>query len=204
MQKEIEIKFNKIDKESVRKKLKEVGAELIASEKLMRRHTFDLPDCVLKDLPENEYRWLRVRDEGDKITMTLKHLVDNDSADNVDEVEIIVSDFDEACLLARELGMYQKNYQESKRESWQYKDIEICIDTWPGLEPFVELEGPSEQSLYDLAIKLGFNPDDRITGSVDYVYLKELNVPLTHMNKVGNLTFENADAIRRLGRKEDE
>ena len=68
MQIELEAKFLDINPEDLREKLKENGAKLIHPERLMRRKTFDYPDKRLKKIGG----WIRVRDEGDKITFSRK------------------------------------------------------------------------------------------------------------------------------------
>lgn len=73
METELEAKFLDIDKKSLRKRLKEVGAQLVYPERLMKCNVFDYPDERL----EKEGAWVRVGDEGDqKITLSYKRLVD--------------------------------------------------------------------------------------------------------------------------------
>jgi adenylate cyclase class 2 len=192
MNKELEAKFFIQDKDSFRSKLKDLGAKLIKSEFLMRRKTFDSDKL---DLQENEYKWLRVRDEGDKITMNIKHLWDENRIDNVDELEIEVSDFDEASKMIVEMGWTETNYQENYREKWEYMNSEITIDTWPGLEPYTEIEGPSEEEVRQIASELGFKWEDAIFGTVEYAYIRQLNTPLNFLREIKVLRFENADEV---------
>ena len=65
MQTEIEAKFLDIDPEALREKLQSIGATLVHSERLMKRKVFDLPDQTF----QQSGAWVRVRDEGDKITL---------------------------------------------------------------------------------------------------------------------------------------
>jgi adenylate cyclase class 2 len=192
MNKELEAKFFIQDKDSFRSKLKDLGAKLIKSEFLMRRKTFDSDKL---DLQENEYKWLRVRDEGDKITMNIKHLWYENRIDNVDELEIEVSDFDEASKMIVEMGWTETNYQENYREKWEYMNSEITIDTWPGLEPYTEIEGPSEEEVRQIASELGFKWEDAIFGTVEYAYIRQLNTPLNFLREIKVLRFENADEV---------
>src|SRR4030042_1295776 len=62
---EYEATFYPINKNQMRLKLKKTGAKLIKKEFLMKRTVFNPP------IPIKE-GWLRVRNEGDKITMSLK------------------------------------------------------------------------------------------------------------------------------------
>ena len=72
MEIEYEATFTNINKEHIRQKLSSIGATLEREEYLQRRTVFNLPK-------NNEIAggWLRVRDEGDKITLSLK-IVDGD------------------------------------------------------------------------------------------------------------------------------
>ena len=67
MQTEYEATFMNVDKDEIREKLKQVGAVLVKPEVLMQRTVFNLPEGHHK-----EKAWARVRDEGDKITMSFK------------------------------------------------------------------------------------------------------------------------------------
>lgn len=67
MDTEYEATFLDVNKEKTRQELKKAGAKLIKSEFMQKRVTYNLPKG-------NEIKggWLRVRDESDKITMSLK------------------------------------------------------------------------------------------------------------------------------------
>lgn len=65
---EYEATFKDIDKTKIREKLKVIGAVLVKKEFLQKRHTFHFPESS----KFYEMGWMRIRDEDDKITMTLK------------------------------------------------------------------------------------------------------------------------------------
>ena len=64
---EREVKFLNIDPGAIEKKLKNIGAKRIF-DKVYRRRVFDHPDLRFNE----KGAFLRLRDEGDKITMTFK------------------------------------------------------------------------------------------------------------------------------------
>ena len=142
MQTEIEAKFTDINVELLRGKLEELGAKLVHPERIMRRRNYDFLDGKL----ESTSAWVRVRDEGNKITMSYKQNKD-DSLHGTVEVNISVDDFDATHDFLEALGVIQKSYQETKRECWLMDEVEITIDTWPWIPSFVELEGPSEEAV---------------------------------------------------------
>lgn len=160
MKNEIEAQFLDIDKDAIRAKLKALGATLEKPEILMRRVVFDT----------GGHSFARVRDEGDKIVMTYKNISDDYSILGTKEVNIEVSDYDDAIALLQGCGLEIKARQETKREIWKFGEVEICIDTWPWLPTFIELEGPTEDSVWSLAKKLGLDKSKAKFGSVDTTY----------------------------------
>lgn len=135
MPKEIELKFININQEELRQKLSKAGYTCVLPETLMRR-------TVFHPAVQDGKSWTRVRDEGHRITCTYKRTHDASSIDGTEEIEFQVNDFDAAVAFIKALGMQEKAYQETKREVWVGYEVEVCLDTWPGLKPFVEIEGP--------------------------------------------------------------
>src|SRR5258708_1330221 len=130
---EFEATFPNTKKSDARAKLKKAGAKLVRKEYLQKRCVFNLPS-----VHEIKGGWLRVRDEGDKITMSLK-IVDGDKIENQKEIQLKIDNFNEGVALLEATGATKKAYQESRRELWELNGIEITIDEWPFLESFVEI-----------------------------------------------------------------
>lgn len=167
---EYEATFTNISKDKVRKKLETAGAKLIKPEFLQKRTTFSLP-------AGNEIRggWVRVRDEGDKITMSLK-IIDGNRIQDQKEICIKVDSFQNACELLRTIGCVEKAFQETKRELWKLDEVEITIDEWPFLEPFVEIESTSEEAVKKIATKLGFEWDKAKFCAVGTIYSEKYKI----------------------------
>lgn len=165
METEIEAKWLDIDTEGFRKTLRAVRANLLVPERLMSRRVFDYEDHRLEKIGG----WVRVRDEGDKITMSYKQLNDR-TLHGTKEVTIIVNDFASACSFLESVGFVCDSFQETKRESWKLGDVEIEIDTWPWIPSFVELEAKNEDSLKDAAKTLGLDYALALHGSVETAY----------------------------------
>lgn len=178
MQTEFEATFPNIVKADIRQKLKSIGAELKRPEFMQRRSVFMLPKGH-----EIENGWLRVRDEADKITMTLKVVKNGGTIDEQKEVEIVIDDYKQGAELLRMIGCEEKAYQETKRELWLLDGVEITIDEWPFLEPLVEIEGSSEDKVRDVAEKLGFDFTQAYFGSVDGLYSKKYNISTKRINE---------------------
>lgn len=166
MHTEIEAKFLNMNHEAMRIVLEEANATLEAPRRLMRRAIIHTPAMDEKDA------FLRVRDEGHRTTMTYKQFAD-DSVDGAREHEVLVSDFDTALKLLDTAGLRYDAYQETCRENWRLGEVEIMLDEWPWLNPFIEIEGPSEEAIKRVATVLGLDWDDAVYGGVANAYAEQ-------------------------------
>lgn len=157
-------------KKRLEKKLKKAGAKLIKAEFLQKRVVFNLPRG--HEIPGG---WIRIRDEGDKITMSLK-IIDGKKMENQKETLFKISSFKKGEFFLKKIGCQKKAYQESKRELWLLDKAEVTIDEWPFLEPFVEIEGKSKKQVKKVAQKLGFDFSKALFCSVDALYGKKYNL----------------------------
>lgn len=171
MNQEYEVKFLDIDVEKLETKLKEIGAEKVG-EFFYRRISFDFPDLSLA----TKGAWVRLRDEGDRVTLTWKRRLGmkaqdgSQSDDGMEEVETIVGDFDSAADILRKIGLKDKFFQENRRKRWKKGTVEFDIDSWPLLNPYLEIEAHSWEAI-DLAIhELGLNPKDKKIFSTGQIY----------------------------------
>ena len=163
MKTEIEAMFADIDHDTVREKLQELGGACVYPMRGMRRALVQTP--AMREL----HAFLRVRDEGDKITLTYKQ-VNELSVQGVKEAEIAISDFDTTVAILTASGLAPTTYQESRRETWKLNDVEVVLDEWPWVEPYIEIEGESEEAVRETASKLGLSWDDAKFGGVNTLY----------------------------------
>lgn len=163
---EIEAKFYPVDAEAIRATLKANGAALTHPERTMRR--------VLYRKTENPGiggDYLRVRDEGDVVRISLKiHAREGGNISDQREIDVVTDDYERSLALMDALGFVRTNEQENRRETWRLGGGEITIDFWPGLAPYVEIEAATEPELELMAGLLGLRWDERRVGSVAYLY----------------------------------
>lgn len=178
MKPEIEATFINVDKDALRAKLKALGGRLLQPELLMRRTIFSIDD----------YTYARVRDEGNRITMSYKHL-DTYTLSGMKEICLTVDNYDEAIEFVKALGLQPKAVQETYREEWELDGVELDIDTWPWLPTFVEIEGPSEAQVAKVANQLGYQMADAIYGAVDQVYNLYYNTTANDINYCPEIKF---------------
>lgn len=166
MQIEREVKFAHIDIDMVRHSLLTAKATCEQPMRLMKRVLIEEPHHAA------EHAFIRIRDEGNKVTLTFKRRADAAAStmDSVKELEVEVSDFDKTVQLFSEAGWEYTTFQESKRETWRLDGVEVVIDEWPWLDPYIEIEGADETAIRNAADKLGFNWDDAIFGHIDALY----------------------------------
>jgi len=168
---EIEAKFLDIDPEKIQKKLEEIGAKKVG-EYFYRRRVFDYPDWRL----DKDHSWLRLRDEGEKITLSFKKRLGVDSSgvgandSGMEEVEIVVNDFDKTAELILKLGFIEKHYAENKRIRWEKDGIEFDIDTYPDLNPYLEIESSSWGKVDEAIRLLELDPKDKKIFSTNQIY----------------------------------
>ena len=167
---EIEIKFLDIDYAALQEKLLSLGATKVADYHY-RRIVFDYPDFRL----DKQGAWVRLRDEGDKITFTFKQRLAKafDTGANDDgmyERETTVGDFDTTREILLKTGLIEKMYQENKRTRYVLDGVECDLDTWPLLPPYLEIEGESWEKVYATAERLGFKREDAKIFSTNQIY----------------------------------
>jgi adenylate cyclase class 2 len=167
MKTEIEVKFLNVDHNTVRQKLKNIGAKMTTPMRPMRRVIIDTPEMKSKNA------YLRIRDEGTKVTITYKQFNDL-SVDGAKEIELTVSNFESVIELLNAVGLPYRSFQETRRETWEINDVEIVLDEWPWLKPYIEIEGNSETEIRNVAEKLGFDWNhDASFGDVMVAYRAE-------------------------------
>lgn len=179
MNTEIEVKFVNVDHETIRSKLKELGATLEQPMRLMRRVTID------SEYMKSKNAFLRVRDEGHRSTVTYKQF-DALSVDGAKESEITVDNFQTTIDLLTAVGLPYKSFQESKRETWRIGEAEVVLDIWPWLNPYIEIEATSEQLLKQVASDLDMQWNEAVFGDVMEAYKKQYP-HFTKRDTVGNI-----------------
>ena len=181
MASEIEAKFLNLNHDEIRAKLQAAGATLVEPMRLMRRQLFDYPDGRLH--AANHGR-LRIRDEGSSVTMTYKSRGDGKFAQ---EFETTVGSYAATAQILEAIGLLPYTTQESKRETWQLDDVEVVLDVWPWLDPYIEIEGPAEAAIQAGAAKLDLDWSAAVFGSADPAY--RLQYPrMTAEDTVGHVS----------------
>lgn len=150
-------------KEKLIKKLEELGAEFKGDNE-QKRYVYDI-------IPKEDSKWVRLRTNGRKTTLTYKNVVKK-TIDGTKELEVEVSDFEKTNELLENMGIKSKGYQENKRTQYILNGVQIDIDSWPMIPTYVEIEGKNEEDVMNTLEILELPKDKVTTLDVDSVYKK--------------------------------
>ena len=182
MAKEREVTILNIKEEDFTKKLLDNGA-VFKDEFLQRRYTYDFT-------PALKNKWIRLRTNGKKTTLTIKEIKDKKAIDGTEELEVLVGDFDIMNKILKELGYVYRNYQENYRKIYMIDEVEVSIDSWPMIPTYAEIEGKSNEAVISILNKLGYSLDEATTLDVTSIYNEVYGIDLLNIRE---LKFERSN-----------
>jgi adenylate cyclase class 2 len=185
MKAEIEAKFFIGDKAAQRKVLAAAGFTCTVPERLMRRCNFQFT----RDFTAGK-KWARVRDEGDKVTLSVKEIIDKDRADGTLEVEITIDNFDKGCAVLTACGLFAQSLHENLRETWEKDGVVATIDSWPHLEPVLEIEAESVDQLNAICTMLKLDMNTVFHDPIEFSYARKYNVAMDDVLRLPELRFD--------------
>ncbi len=159
---EYELRVLEVDTNKLIDKLTKLGAKKVG-EYNFRRHIFNV-------VPPIKGKWVRLRSDGKETTITVKQ-IKNDEVDGTKEWEIKVDNFDSALKMLEKIGLKSKGYQENKRIEYQLDGAQVCIDTWPKIPPYMEIEAASKRDVLNCAKRLGFSESELTGKNTEKIYL---------------------------------
>jgi len=170
MQHEIEVTVLDIDKEEIINKLNSLGAKQIQDTRLV----VDWYRTV--GVKEGEDLWfLRIRSNSEgKHEVTWKAKSDSlQTARKHKEINFSIEHPDKLEDLFEELGLEKYAHQEKDRTSFTYKDWQFDIDTYPGMPPYMEIEGKGDNHVKE-AMKLLGVLDNRTWNKGERILIQEI------------------------------
>ena len=196
MKKPMEIEYEgrilDINPVEIREKAKSLGAHMKAPLTLYRRSVFKLCDVARG--------FVRVRDEGNKTTMTAKLFKNPDFPE---EYELGMKDsFESGQAFLRALNLTEKAYHETIREKWfiprrvgsSRELCELTIDYIPGLPAYSEIECKSKSDLQRACKLLGVKYGDLVFGGYGNVFVHYYDMAARDINdEIPRLTFQNVE-----------
>jgi adenylate cyclase class 2 len=182
-----------INPEEMRDKAKSLGGYMKAPLTLYRRAVFKLCDI--------QRGFVRVRDEGDKTTLTAKIFKNPDFPEEY-ELQIKES-FEQGQKFLQALNLHEKAYHETIREKWfipkyigsKTELCELTIDFIPGLPPYSEIECKTKQDLHQACNLLKIQYKDLMFGGYGNVFVHYYGITANEINNViPRLTFNSIES----------
>lgn len=112
--------------------------------------------AIYKDKPDAK-EWFRLRREKEATTFTYKSV----EGDEVREIQIEVSSYDDMLLILKQMGHEPKTTHENYRRllTFTHKNLKapitLALDTWPEIGHILEIEGGSEEDIEVAKLLLG-------------------------------------------------
>ena len=138
--------------------------------------------------PMNKEMYIRLRDEGFQKTFTIKQNLKNKF---VDEYEIIIDNINIAHQMLLLLGCVKKYEVQKIREIYKVNDVEIVLDSYPGLPTYFEIEAPTLNKLNNFCKLIDIDIKNHLKHRGKISYDSIYNLP-KNRNINGDLTFKNA------------
>ena len=192
MEVEYEGRMLDVSPAEIREKARALGGHMKAPLTLYRRSVFKLCDI--------ERGFVRVRDEGDKTTLTAKIFKNKDFPE---EYELKIQDsFESGQAFLRALNLTEKAYHETIREKWfiprrvgSTRELcELTIDYIPGLPAYSEIECKSQRDLRHACKLLGVKYGDLLFGGYGNVFMHYYGMSAKDINDdISQLTFQNIE-----------
>ncbi|MFA6601943.1 MAG: CYTH domain-containing protein [Candidatus Paceibacterota bacterium] len=108
-----------------------------------------------------------------KQRLGIKDMAKGSNDSGMEEVEFEAGNFEVAAEFLLKIGLIKKFSQEKKRTTWKKGPVSYDIDTWPKLEPYLEVEGPDWETVDAAIVELGIDLKDKKICSTTQIY--ELN-----------------------------
>jgi adenylate cyclase class 2 len=177
---EIERKILNINLEEITQKLINLGASKNFSSKINTFY-FDYPDLRFK----NQDQLLRVRQIGEKVEVCFKFDRSNKGNTRTYKEKEFLSDanqLDDIIDFFTSLGFVQSFFFEKHRTEYIVNNTEIDgtyiqqakfeLDTYPHLDPFLEIESDSSQTIDLLVQKLDLEKHEQTNETINELFLR--------------------------------
>lgn len=192
MRTEYEVRKLNISFDEMIQRLESLGAKKIGAYH-QKRYVYDF-------IPAQKGRWIRLRSNGKITTLTIKE-IKSLRVDGTKELEIEVSDFNDTNELLMKLGYLPRTFQENFRIEYTLNGVNLDLDKWPMIPPYLEVEGNSEIDVIKMIDALGFQESDVTTMDVDTLYNSEYGIQLDSIKEL-RFDEEEINMIREFDDKE--
>lgn len=116
-----------IQPDTIRQKLTSFGADCVYPLNRIQRYHFLIP--------QKDFSYIRIQQEYGKITM---RYCESDQM-KWEKLQVFVDNADLLQKILIKCGCMEKSIHEFYRESWRYHNVDLCIERWPWLRPFLKI-----------------------------------------------------------------
>ena len=180
---EIEAKIKVEDLEPVAQKLKLLDVHP-RREIFQRDFFFDRPDLSLKKSDCGlRLRRERYRNAVKNILCFKGPKAKHSPYKKRREIEVEVSDPNQAQQFLQALGYQLRLTFEKKRSEWRFENCLVCLDQLPVLGTYIEVEGPNESAIRGVLTRLMLSDAQTIRrgyASLLFQHADESHMPLPH------------------------
>jgi predicted adenylyl cyclase CyaB len=153
---EIEIKFAVKDTKAVTEKLRKLGFKISVGRHREKNYLFDDGSGSL----QNAGKLLRVRKTPSSQTLTYKGpILATSKLKHREEVECRVESADTVIRILEEVGFKVRTEYSKYRTVFEKEGFDISLDETEAGN-YLEVEGPSDEAITELAEKLGYSEQD--------------------------------------------
>ncbi len=152
---EIEVKILEIDKKSLVRRLKRLGAKKTFDGDI-KASFFDFGDSRLKKTG----RLLRLREGSGGTVLAFKSPAGRSLVKTMKEHETSLSDPHAFREILSGLGLKEAGRTKKRRLSYKLGKVHFELDTYPGIPTDLEIEAPSEREVRKYVALLGFSMKD--------------------------------------------
>lgn len=110
--------------------------------------------------------------------------------DGTKELEIEVSDFEDANEVLNKLGYVSRTYQENFRIEYRLENVNFDLDKWPMIPSYLEIEGQTEEDVREALNSLNMDESDVTTMDIDTLYNRKYGICL---DEIKNLRFSEVE-----------
>ena len=147
---EHEIKVLDIELRSLKRILRQLGAKRIFKGMVTTLYYED-PSRPFYKRGET----CRIRQVGDEVELTYKRRMPGSGVKSRQELSFEAESIEEAEVFLKRMGLQPTFYHEKERESYSLNNCRIDYDVYPGVPPFLEIEGASARKIFTMIKQLG-------------------------------------------------
>jgi len=172
---EIEVKFLEIDKSALIDKLHALGATDLGEEIISEQIFYDKERKWI-----DEHKFVRIRKTSKGAFLTYKHTEDRTATGTL-EIEFRITEPEKVKDFLEAINLPMFREQEKKRHKFKLGGVVVDIDSWPQIPTYVELEGPTENSIKNAAVKLEFDWNKGVFGTAAQVIEEVYKIPVRQL-----------------------